>query len=257
MINKAFERRRETHAYQRLVNPIPLEDLYPLAVWASEIMGGGIDPLILVGIHQIETIRLTGVGECAFIPDKHGQVPLVLGANLNIPDGFNDDEETQKLVKWQKRVKSRFERESKAFLVIFRSINEKIRHPRYRLQGHYLLASCGAGALGPMQFMPTVWNSYEREVCRELCAVLHAEYVSPYHLVPAIFGAAALLKDNSRSMGHEPSDVRLGAEEEFKLVSAAYYAGSKYAESYTKEYGKPVYKRAMMASERIILFSPE
>src|SRR3989344_2711996 len=187
LVNQAFERHRDTFAYQRFSSQIPLEDLYLLALYASAVVGGGFDPRLTVGIHRNEIIHQSGVGftvvgECAFVSDKKGHTSLVRGASA---------EESE-------LVRNRFRREFDAFQVIFENIKAHI-HPGIRKS--YLRASCGAGALGSMQIMPTNWDYYQEEVCREVCAVLGVEYASPFHLIPAIFGATALLRDKARYLG--------------------------------------------------------
>ncbi|MBI1957116.1 MAG: hypothetical protein HYS44_01505 [Candidatus Niyogibacteria bacterium] len=241
LINGAFERYKGAYAYQNRKSPIPISDFYLLAFYASTVIGDGIDPRVTVGIHRNELIRFTTVGECAFVSDKEGNVRLVRGARS-----------------WESdKARFRFNAERAAFLDIFRNINQYLRHPKYRIQAHYPLASCGAGAVGYMQIMPTGWLEYEREVCSEICEALGVKYASPYHLIPAIFGATAILRDKAFRVKLRPPDVHLDNAGNVKLVAAAYYAGARAATKFIDEYGAHVYKRARTISRMIPEEAPQ
>ena len=119
-INAAFEKHKSenTHAFRQFSQPVPVEEFYFLAVYASAIVGNGIDPRMVIGIHHSELIERKRVGDCSFFPDKTGEKALVRGGDEN------DPAYSQK----------RFNREIVAFTKIYKSINAHLRHPRHRFQ---------------------------------------------------------------------------------------------------------------------------
>jgi peptidoglycan hydrolase CwlO-like protein len=102
------------------------------------------------------------------------------------------------------------------------------------------IASVGGwgGAMGPSQFIPTTWKSYESKIADAL-KIKNPDPWNPEH---AFIATALYMRDLGAAVGGYTAE---------KTAAAKYYAGNNYLSSYGQSYGNSVMSHATTFQEQI------